>query len=92
MNKEKNIIDNSYCDNEVLNAYNLWLEHLQKEKLHYWMERNIFLLDESPGFFFEIYWRTYSMNGMNEWEQELKSKLDIFSTPKALQLPKISFH
>ena len=33
MNKEKNIIDNSYCDNEVLNACNLWLEYLQKEKL-----------------------------------------------------------
>ena len=33
MNKEKNIIDNSYCDNEVLNACDLWLEYLQKEKL-----------------------------------------------------------
>ena len=39
MNKEKNIIDNSYCDNEVLNACNLWLEHLQKEIIQY--ENNI---------------------------------------------------
>ena len=33
MNIKKNIIDNVHCDDEVLNICNLWLEHLQKEKL-----------------------------------------------------------
>jgi integrase/recombinase XerC len=33
MHKEKNIINNVYCNNEVLNLCDLWLEHLKKERL-----------------------------------------------------------
>lgn len=33
MDKEKKYIDDSYCDKEVLNVYNLWVKHLKKEKL-----------------------------------------------------------
>ena len=33
MYKERYITDNIYCNSEVLNLCNLWLEHLKKEKL-----------------------------------------------------------